>query len=200
VPAVTERVRHLRAGRIGRPHGLDGSVHVVEAVAALLGEGAVVLVDGRELEIVRRAGTDERPIVRLAGCSDREAAEALRGLELLATGPPPELGEDEWWLDDLEGCAVWDGTREVGVVAGVLPLPSCEVLEVRRPGEDEDLLVPLVRDAVRSVDVTARRIDVDLEFLGEGPDGGSAGAAPPGGSAGPAPPDGSTGPASRGGS
>ena len=30
-----------------------------------------------------------------------------------------------------------------------------------------ELLVPLVRDAERSVDVEARRIDVDLRFLGE---------------------------------
>jgi ribosomal 30S subunit maturation factor RimM len=29
-------------------------------------------------------------------------------------------------------------------------------------------LIPLVGDAVRTVDVEARRIDVDLEFLGEG--------------------------------
>ena len=29
------------------------------------------------------------------------------------------------------------------------------------------LLVPMVRDAVRSVDVEARRVDVDLAFLGE---------------------------------
>jgi ribosomal 30S subunit maturation factor RimM len=30
-----------------------------------------------------------------------------------------------------------------------------------------DLLVPLVRDAIRSVDPAAGRIDVDLRFLGE---------------------------------
>ena len=167
-------MRQLRAGRIGRPHGLDGSVHVVAPVPALLGEGAVVLVDGREVEIVRRAGTDERPIVRLAGCEDRAAAEALRGRELVAAAEAPELDEDEWWIEDLEGCAVWDGALEVGVVAGVRALPSCEVLEVRRPAGGEELLVPLVRDAVRSVDVGARRIDVDLAFLGEGPDDGSA--------------------------
>ena len=40
------------------------------------------------------------------------------------------------------------------------------MLEVEREGGGE-LLVPLVRDAVRSVDVAARRIDVDLAFLGE---------------------------------
>ena len=59
-----------------------------------------------------------------------------------------------------------DGERDVGVVARVLPLPANEVLEVRREGS-RDLLVPLVRDAVRAVDVEARVVDVDLAFLGE---------------------------------
>jgi ribosomal 30S subunit maturation factor RimM len=79
----------------------------------------------------------------------------------------PELDEDEWWATDLEGCAVRDGDREVGVVARLLALPSCEVLEVRRAGDAPDLLVPLVRDAVRDVDLDGRVIDVDLQFLGE---------------------------------
>jgi ribosomal 30S subunit maturation factor RimM len=41
------------------------------------------------------------------------------------------------------------------------------VLEVAREGTDGDLLVPLVADAVRDVDVDARTIDIDLRFLGE---------------------------------
>jgi 16S rRNA processing protein RimM len=48
----------------------------------------------------------------------------------------------------------------------MLPLPSCEALEVVREDGGE-LLVPMVRDAIRGVDVAARRIDVDLSFLGE---------------------------------
>jgi 16S rRNA processing protein RimM len=48
----------------------------------------------------------------------------------------------------------------------MLPLPSCEALEVERD-EGGGLLVPMVRDAIRSVDMAARRIDVDLSFLGE---------------------------------
>ena len=73
----------LRAGRVGRPHGLDGSFHVVTPNAALIGVVSHLTVGGRELEIVRQAGTASRPIVRLEGCEDREAAEALRGEELL---------------------------------------------------------------------------------------------------------------------
>ena len=157
----------LGAGRVGRPHGLDGSFHVTRARSALLPLRGIVRVGDAEAEIVRRAGTDERPILRLAGHDDREAAEALRGQELLvARAGAPALGEDEWYAEDLEGCVVADGATEVGHVRRMLALPSCEVLEVERPGAG-DLLVPLVRDAVRSVDVGAARIDVNLAFLGE---------------------------------
>jgi 16S rRNA processing protein RimM len=157
----------LHAGRVGRPHGLDGSFHVTQPRPALLDAGRTLLVGEREAEIVRRAGTDARPIVRLAGCSDRNAAEALRGAELrVPRAEAPALEADEWWPEELEGCRVLDGEREIGVVRALRAMPSCELLEVARPG-GEELLVPLIRDAVREVDVTARRIDVDLGFLGE---------------------------------
>ena len=165
---MTETEHWLRAGVVGRPHGLDGSFHVAEPVAALLEAGGEVRLGDMRRTIARLAGHDERPIVRLEGCEDRDAAVALRGQEMLvARSNAPDLEEDEWWATDLEGCAVRDGEREVGVVARLLALPSCEVLEVARAGDAPALLVPLVRDAVRDVDLDARVIDVDLAFLGE---------------------------------
>ncbi|MDX6666871.1 MAG: rRNA processing protein RimM [Solirubrobacteraceae bacterium] len=158
----------LVAGRVGRPHGLDGSFHVQEPRADLLARGATVIVAGDEREIVRRAGTDTRPIVAVAGCTDRTAAEALRGVELLvARATAPALGEDEFYAAELEGCRVHDAGVEVGVVRRMLALPSCEVLEVARAGGGADLLVPLIRDAIRQVDIEQRRIEIDLAFLGE---------------------------------
>ncbi|HZU39764.1 MAG TPA: ribosome maturation factor RimM [Solirubrobacteraceae bacterium] len=155
----------LRAGIVGRPHGLDGSFHVVQASAALLAAGALVRVGESDRRIERRAGTEDRVILRLEGCGDRNAADALRGSELLVTREAaPALEEDEWWAEDLEGCEVFDGERAVGTVRRLLALPSCEVLEVECPGAE--LLVPLVRDAVRAVDLERRAIDVDLRFLG----------------------------------
>jgi len=145
------------AGRVGRPHGLDGSFHVTRASPDLAAARAVV-VGGRSRAIERRAGTPERPIIRVEGCASRDDAEVLRGAELLVPGA---LEQDEYWASDLAGCLVVDGDREVGVVARMVALPSCEALEV---GE---LLIPMVRDAIRSIDVRARRIDVDMEFLGE---------------------------------
>jgi 16S rRNA processing protein RimM len=157
----------LHAGRVGRPHGLDGSFHVTRPQAALLAEGATVTIDGRAERIVRRAGTAARPILRLASCTSRATVEALRGRDLLiARADAPPLGDDEWWPEEIEGCRVHDGGVEVGVVRALRAFPSCDVLEVARDG-GEDLLVPLIRDAVRSVDVAARKIDIDLAFLGE---------------------------------
>jgi 16S rRNA processing protein RimM len=157
----------LLAGRVGRPHGLDGSFHVTQPKAQLLQAAASVVVEDRELDITRLAGTDRRVILRLQDHDDRAAVEALRGKDLLVRRTQaPELGPDEWWAEDLAGCAVRDGDREVGTVRRMLELPSCEVLEVERAGGG-DLLVPLVTDAVRAVDIDARTIDVDLGFLGE---------------------------------
>lgn len=154
----------LDAGRIGRPHGLDGSFHVTRSRPSLLALGGEVRIGDVVRAIVRRAGSDDRPILRLHGIDDRAGAQALRGERLLvARATAPELAEGEYWAEDLQGCRViTGGGRDLGIVEGLRALPSCEVLEV---GE---LLVPMVADAVRAIDVAARRIVVDAEFLGVG--------------------------------
>jgi 16S rRNA processing protein RimM len=121
-----------------------------------LSVGGAVYVDGAPRTIERLAGTSDKPIVRLTGCTTREHAEALRGLPLEVDG---SLEEGEFWASDLAGCVVVDGDRKVGVVTRMIALPSCEALEVG------DLLIPMVRDAIRSIDVKARRIDVDMGFV-----------------------------------
>jgi 16S rRNA processing protein RimM len=123
-----------------------------------LADAETVIVADRPRSVARRAGTPERPILRLDGCSSREDAEALRGLDLLVPG---ELEEDEYWASDLVGCTVVDGDRVVGVVTRMIALPSCEALEVG------DVLIPMVRDAIRSIKLGEARIDVDMEFVGE---------------------------------
>lgn len=157
----------LPAGRVGRAHGLDGSFNVTRPRPALLGEGAAVRIGDSDTRIVRRAGTDERPILRVDGVSSREAIEALRGADVLCPREQaPALGEQEFWAEDLAGCSVVDGAALVGRVRELLGLPSCEALVVDREGGGE-LIVPMVRDAIRSVDIAARRIEIDLRFLGE---------------------------------
>jgi 16S rRNA processing protein RimM len=147
------------AGRVGRPHGLDGSFHVSDPRPEVLTLGMELEGLGR---IIARKGTAAKPILRLDTASDRTAVEGLRGRELIVDDAlAPALGDDEYLAADLEGCKVADGDRPLGSVVRLMVLPSCEALEL-----DSGVIVPMVRDAIRSIDVDAKRIDVDAEFLG----------------------------------
>ena len=140
----------VTAGRVGRPHGLDGSFYVDDPKEPLEA-GALVLLAGAERAIERRAGTTERPLLRLAGIDDPRP---LRGESLLLES---ELEEDEWLAADLVGCEV----EGLGAVKRVLDAPSCHLLET-----GDGTLVPFISDAIVAVDVTARRIRADLGYLG----------------------------------
>ena len=159
---MTDPERPLPAGRVGRPHGLDGSFYVEDPGHALA-EGTEVQVGARRAAVTRRAGSDAKPLVRLEGVEDRNAAQALRGQTLLVAGGREELGPDEWYDDDLIGLRV----EGLGQVRAVIHGPSCDLLEVGH----EKVLVPLVRDAVLEVDLERGVIEVDHAFLDLGSGG-----------------------------
>jgi 16S rRNA processing protein RimM len=127
----------VTAGRVGKAHGRDGSFYV-EGPDHPLSEGTPVLLTGRPFAVDRRAGTDERPLVRLSGVEDPRP---LRGELLLVD---VELQEGEWLAADLIGCSV----PGRGSVVRVLDGPSCSVLEL-----DDGSLVPFVSDAISSVEI-----------------------------------------------
>jgi 16S rRNA processing protein RimM len=133
---------------VGRPHGLDGSFYV-NAPETGFAVGTEVTVAGVSTTVERRGGTDQRPLIRLAGIDPREHA----GERLLVDEP---LGEGEYEAADLVGCTV----EGVGTVDRVVNGPSCDVLEVG------DVLIPFVSDAIVSLDLDARVIEVDHGFLG----------------------------------
>jgi 16S rRNA processing protein RimM len=139
----------VSAGRVGKPHGLDGSFYV-EGPRHELPVGTELRVAGQTYAVERRAGTDRRPLIRLAGV---ENARPLRGETLLVE---EELGEGEWLAADLLGCRV----PELGRVERVVEASTCSVLEL-----DDGTLVPLVSDAIESVDLEAREIRVREGFL-----------------------------------
>jgi 16S rRNA processing protein RimM len=141
----------VTAGRVGRAHGRDGSFYVDEPVAPFE-LGSRVRVAGAEHEVVRRAGTDDRPLIKLDGVADPAA---LRGEILLVD---EELEDDEYLVSDLLECEV----PGLGRVERVIDAPSCTLLEVG----DEGHLVPLISDAVKQVDLERKIIEVDRDFLG----------------------------------
>ncbi len=121
----------------------------MEAASQPLAQGESVTVGSVEHVVARRAGTDDRPLIRLEGIDDPRP---LRGEPLLVEA---ELGEDEWLARDLVGRAVAGHGKVVRVLDG----PSCSVLEL-----SDGTLVPFVRDAVRAVG--GEQIEINEDFLG----------------------------------
>ena len=108
----------MTAGRVGKPHGLDGSFYV-EGARHELPEGTRGHGRREQVHAVeRRAGTDERPLIRLAGIDDPRP---LRGETLLVED---ELDEGEWLAADLVGCAV-PGLGTVDAGASTAPRAPC---------------------------------------------------------------------------
>lgn len=141
----------VTAGRVGKPHGRDGSFYVDDPRFDFAAGSRVRLADA-EHEVVRRAGTDDRPLIRLDGLGDPSV---VAGEILLVD---EQLEDDEYLVADLIGCEV----PGLGTVKRVIEAPSASLLEVG----DEDHLIPLIGDAVKRVDLERRIIEVDRDFLG----------------------------------
>jgi 16S rRNA processing protein RimM len=138
----------VTAGRVGKPHGLDGSFYV-EGAAHPLRVDTAVLIHDRHHTVLRRAGTDERPLIRVSNITDPSS---LRGELLLVD---EQLGNEEWLASDLLDCSVPGHGRVIRVLDG----PSCSVLEL-----SDGVLVPFVSDAIHSV--RPGEIALNEDFLG----------------------------------
>jgi 16S rRNA processing protein RimM len=152
-------------GRIGRTHGLDGSVYLEGHGGVVpLRAGTRVMVGDRPATVAARRGVERRPIVRFDLASTREQAEALRGqLVAIDSAQLPQTEPGEYFHVDLIGCEVVAGDRRLGEVVEVFEYPANDVLDVR-DGEQQ-ILIPFAEDALLEVDVPGRRIVVREDLL-----------------------------------
>jgi len=153
-------------GRIAGAHGIRGWVRITsytEAPEGVAAYGPVSDDKGErmfELEIMRMAKA--QVVARIPGVTDRNAAEALRGVQLYVPRvalPAPD--PDEFYFEDLTGLAVGtvDG-QSIGVILSVQDFGTGPMIEV---GESRGatVLVPFTRAIVPVVDLAAGRIEID---------------------------------------
>jgi len=143
----------LEVGRISRAHGLRGEV-VVDPITDQPGRfevGARFDTKVGPLEVTASRPFQHRYLVSFAGCASREAAEALRGVSLLAE---PLEDSDELFVHQLVGLVVvdQDGVTR-GTVTAIEANPAADLLVL-----DSGALVPM--NFVSDVD--AERILVDV--------------------------------------
>lgn len=147
----------VRVGRVGRPHGIDGSFFVAEASEAeeRFAKGARLHVDGGVAEVVAsKRGAGGRRVIKL----DRPVP---RGAELFVPRAElPEPPEDAYYVFQLVGLRVEEqGGRDLGTVQDVESLPANDALVL-----EDGLLLPLVDACVLEVDLESRRIVVARGF------------------------------------
>jgi len=144
-------------GRVGRPHGIDGSFFVEGASEApeRFAVGATLVVDGEPAEVVlSKRGAGGRVVLKLDRDVPRGATLSVRRDEL------PEPEEDAYYVFQLVGLAVEEeGGRALGTVTDVENGPANDALVL-----DSGLLLPLVESCVLEVDLDARRILVARGF------------------------------------
>jgi 16S rRNA processing protein RimM len=95
-----------------------------------------------------------RLLVRIDGVDDADAAERYRDAMLYAPRDQIELEPEEYLDADLAGCEVVDAAtgHRYGVVDSVAHYPASDMLIV------SGVMVPMVAEFIRSIDVAAKRI------------------------------------------
>lgn len=154
-------------GAVIGAHGLKGEVKVktfTETPERLGAYGPLHAKDGRTFVVasVRTTAADSG-VARFGGVDDRDAAEALRGLELfVARAALPETEAEEFYHADLVGLRVEDeADRLIGHVRGIHNFGAGDVLDIERPDGSEALL-PFTREFVPVVDVASGRIVIAM--------------------------------------
>ncbi len=159
--------RKVCIGVIAGPHGVNGLVRVKSFTADpadVAAYGPVTDAAGaRQFRIRLNGAARDMLIARIEGVTDRNAAEALRGVELyIDRGRLPEAGEDEFYHADLIGLPArsTDG-REIGTVAALYDYGAGDMIEIRlRAGGAE--LLPFSKAVVPEVDLDRGFVVIDL--------------------------------------
>ncbi len=153
-------------GRISAPYGVKGWVKIhpfTETIDSLLDFPVWHLGDGetwRESRVIEAAVHGDSVVASLDGCLGRDAAEALKGLQVaVPRGSLPDAHEDEYYWSDLIGLRVVgkDGV-ELGVVQGMIETGANDVLDVKG---DARHLIPFVSDYIVEVDLKNGLIRAD---------------------------------------
>ncbi len=165
--------------QIGRAHGLKGEVHAVSFTSdplALTDYGDLSDAKGRLFKITALRLQGNGLVLRFAGVTTREEAEALNGVELmLPRGALPDTGdEDDFYHADLIGleAVAHDGTI-LGRILAVHNFGAGDMLEVRLNADNsvghsagKSVFVPFTKAAVPKVSLETGTLTINPEAAG----------------------------------
>jgi len=167
MPDEQAEPRYLVVGRVLRPHGIRGElrVKILTDYPERISDLAAVYLgsDYRRYALIGARLHKDALLLRLEGCDDRNAAEALRGLSVSITRDDAvPLEDDEYYHFQLIGVQVESESGEIlGEIAEVLMTPGVNDVYVVH-GPLGEVLIPGIRDVVQELDLDAGRMVVRL--------------------------------------
>jgi 16S rRNA processing protein RimM len=175
--AMTAGAKLVLLGRIAAAHGVRGDVLIKSFTAepaAIAAYGPLQDAEGSrrfELRVVRV--TPKGVVARVSGVVDRNAAEALKGVDLYVPRerlPAAEPGA--YYHADLIGLrAIGEDGSGIGEVVAVADYGAGDLLEIRLEGSRRTEFVPFTSARVPEVDVAEGRIVVRLTAAAAEEDG-----------------------------
>ena len=155
-------------GVITRPKGLRGAVRITSYTARPADVAAYgpphAGIGGETLDItVREVVKDNVVVVKIAGISDRDAAEALRGTKLyLPSDALPPAGVDCFYYAEIIGLRVEtvDGDA-YGKVVDLHDFGAGHILEITPEEGGETMLLPFTRAVVPVIDLDGNRLVIE---------------------------------------
>lgn len=152
--------------RIGAAHGVRGEVRVKpfgDDPLSFCDYGPLETADGKRRLVVKSARLQKAMVVtRFEGIDDRNAAEALNGLDLyIPRDALPELDdEDEFYHTDLLGLeAVSPDGETLGKIVALPDFGAGTLVEIRPEGA-ASFYVPFTREAVPEIDLAAGKVTI----------------------------------------
>ncbi len=150
-------------GRVAGAFGVKGEVRIsayTESPLNLLQYKRLKREDGSPgLTVVSGRAAKADFIGTVSEIATKEEADALRGLRLfVARQDMPQPDEDEFYLTDLVGLAVFEGGQALGKVKAVHDFGAGDILEIDPP-RGATWYLPFTRACVPEVDLAAGRIE-----------------------------------------
>lgn len=165
----------VAVGRVAGPYGIKGWVRITSFTEP--GENVFAYApwvlrdqhgrrDSSTIGVLESKMHGKGWVAKLDGVQDRDAAEALKGLEIVIDRSRlPEPDEGHYYWADLEGLQACqrDG-RVLGHVDHMLETGSADVMVIVGSGADERVLIPFImNETVIAVDLEGGTIQVDWD-------------------------------------
>ena len=160
----------LHVGKIVNTHALQGEVKVVsnsDFKEERFKKGSQLFIEfnGEYIEVIvathrEHKGADLLKFKHLNSIND---VEKYKGCDLLVSAENlDDLDENEFYYFEIIGCTVKATTgEEIGEITEILETGANDVWVVKRKGQ-KDALIPYIEDVVKSVDVEAKEVIIEV--------------------------------------